>query len=146
VSDFINKNGLLSKFRELFLSRETIAYTFFGFLTTLVNWSSYLLIKTYLHQSTAFSNSVAWFVAVIFAYITNKRFVFRSHQNNIKDLIREFILFILARIISLGFDTAFMIITVDMLFISDELAKIASNIFVLIINFVASKLIVFKSK
>lgn len=125
---------------------EALVYIFFGALTTLVNWLTYLAFKQLLQQSTALANAVAWVVAVIFAYIVNKQYVFKSHQGSLAALVREFLLFILARIMSFGFDQAFMIITVDRLGFPDSLAKILSNIFVLIMNFFASKIIIFKGK
>ena len=94
-------------------SYEVVVYVFFGALTTFINWISYLIMKQLFNQSTAFSNAFAWIIAVLFAYVVNKKFVFKSSQHSIGSLFREFILFIAARLLSFGFDQAFMIITVD---------------------------------
>ena len=142
---YIKKICNLKIFKKLFVL-ETILYIFFGALTTIINWGSYILLKFYLNQTTAIANSFAWLVAVIFAYYTNKLFVFKSHQNSLKAVFREFALFIVARLMSFGFDQAFMLITVDILYFPDTIAKILSNIFVLVINFVASKIIIFKKR
>lgn len=126
-------------------SYEVVVYVFFGALTTFINWISYLIMKQLFNQSTAFSNAFAWIIAVLFAYVVNKKFVFKSSQHSIGSLFREFILFIAARLLSFGFDQAFMIITVDRIGLSDGFAKILSNIFVLIMNYFASKIIIFKT-
>ncbi|MEA4888747.1 MAG: GtrA family protein [Clostridiaceae bacterium] len=125
---------------------EALVYIFFGAVTTFVNWITYLFVKQVLQQSTAFSNTAAWIIAVLFAYGVNKVYVFKSHQSSIGGLLREFGLFIAARLLSFGFDQAFMIITVDHLYFPDALAKILSNVFVLIMNYFASKIIIFKNK
>jgi len=125
---------------------EALTYIFFGALTTFINWASYLIIKQPLGKSTAFSNAAAWVIAVIFAYIVNKKYVFKSHQDHIGGLIREFAFFIIARLLSFAFDQVFMVGTVDYSQFPDALAKILSNIFVLIMNFFASKIIIFRQK
>ena len=129
-----------------FFTYEALTYIFFGALTTFVNWASYLIIKQPLGRSTAFSNAAAWVIAVFFAYFVNKKYVFKSHQDHIGGLIREFALFIIARLLSFAFDQVFMVATVDLLHFSDALAKILSNIFVLIMNFFASKIFIFRQR
>ena len=128
------------------LSWEAIVYIFFGALATLVNWASYLFFKTVLNQTTGVSNAAAWVLAMVFAFYTNKTFVFKSRQASWKGVAREFALFAAARLLSFGFDEAFMIIAVDKIGVPDGLAKILSNIFVLIMNYFASKIIIFKNK
>jgi putative flippase GtrA len=125
---------------------EAVIYIFFGAVTTLVNWASYLLVKQALLQSTAVATTVAWVIAVLFAYFVNKKYVFKSHQDTIRALLWEFALFIIARLLSFAFDLAFMVVTVDYLHFADGLAKILSNVFVLIMNYFASKIIIFKKK
>lgn len=125
---------------------EMIVYIFFGAVTTFINWASFLLIKQSLRQSTAFANAAAWVIAVIFAYVVNKRYVFKSHQDTIGALLWEFALFIVARLLSFAFDEAFMVVTVDYLYCPAGLAKILANIVVLIMNYIASKIIIFKKK
>jgi putative flippase GtrA len=129
-----------------FCTYEALTYIFFGVLTTFVNWASYLVIKRILGQSTAFANAAAWVIAVLFAYVVNKKYVFKSRQNSFGGLAREFALFIAARLLSFAFDQAFMIVTVDYLHFPDALAKILSNIFVMIMNFFASKIVIFRKK
>jgi len=125
---------------------EMLIYIFFGALTTLLNWASFLLIKRNLNQSTAFANAAAWVIAVLFAYVVNKKYVFKSHQETAGALLWEFTLFIAARLLSFVFDEAFMVITVDYLHCPDGLAKILANVIVLIMNYIASKLVIFKKK
>jgi len=131
---------------RLFCTYEALTYIFFGALTTFINWASYLVIKQWLGRTTAFANAAAWVIAVLFAYVVNKRYVFKSRQANFGGLVREFVLFIAARLLSFFFDQAFMIVTVDYLAFPDALAKILSNIIVLILNFIASKIVIFRRR
>ena len=81
------------KLRRL-LSRhwDVISYLFFGVLTTVVNYLVYLPCYNLLGLSAAFSNVIAWAVAVVFAYLTNKPFVFRSHDWSVSTVIPEYLI------------------------------------------------------
>ena len=94
--------------------------------------------------STTVSNGIAWVVAVIFAYISNKLFVFFSKTDNVKELIKEIILFFSARIYTLIIETIFLNVTIDFYHYNSIFMKIISNIIVIILNFIFSKIFVFK--
>lgn len=123
--------------------QEIILYLLFGFLTTLVNILIYYICTKILNIDYQISNIIAWIISVTFAFITNKIFVFAS-KNNIKKTITEMISFYSFRLISLGFDIAIMFIAVSLINMNDILAKVLSNIFVIIINYIFSKLFIFK--
>ncbi|MDF2567003.1 MAG: hypothetical protein K0R90_459 [Oscillospiraceae bacterium] len=123
-------------------NKETILYLFFGGLTTLVNIVSFKLML--LFAGVIVSNVVAWFVSVAFAYITNKLYVFNSKSFDRALLLKEVSSFFGYRVLSLIIDTAIVWFFVEKLLYNDLLIKILSNILVIILNYVFSKLFIFK--
>ncbi len=129
-----------------FCNYEMITYIICGVLTTIVNYVVYFLMPRFESNNfdIALANVVAWTVAVIFAYFVNKIFVFDSLSWDKKTVAREFTSFITARLLSLGFDTLFLIVTVGYLKWNEPAMKLLSNVFVLIMNYIASKFLIFK--
>lgn len=125
---------------------EVISYLFFGGLTTLVNYIVYLPCYNLLHLSGAVSNAVAWVAAVAFAYLTNKPFVFKSHDWSAKTVIPELTKFVSCRIGSGLLETAIIFVLVDWLGLDGNIIKLATSVLVVILNYVASKLLVFQKK
>ena len=123
---------------------DILAYLFFGVLTTAVNYLIYLPCYNLLHFSAAMSNVLAWLAAVAFAYVTNKPFVFHSHDWSLKTLIPELGKFVGSRIASGGLETGVIFITVDCLFWNGNLMKLITSVLVVLINYFASKLLVFR--
>lgn len=127
---------------------EIINYLIVGALTTLVTLVSYIIItniflidKTDLNIQIA--NVLTWIIAVIFAYITNRIFVFKSKVQG-KEKIKEIYNFIAARVFSLLVDMTLMFILFSLMHINDIICKMIVQIVVIIMNYVLSKLIVFK--
>ena len=123
---------------------DILAYLFFGVLTTVVNHIIYLPCYNLLHLSAAVSNAIAWVVAVAFAYLTNKPFVFQSHDWSAKTVIPELTKFVGSRVASGGLETAIIFVTVDLLAWNGNLMKLATSVIVVVLNYVASKILVFK--
>ena len=136
------------KIKELALKyREQIMYLVFGGLTTLVNMAAFWFFDEQLglseKLSVAVPTALAQVIAVTFAYITNKLFVFKSHQPNAKALLREIGSFFGCRAISFFLDVGIMWLTVDKLGWHKMLMKFVSNVIIVIVNYVASKLLIF---
>ncbi len=125
---------------------EVITYLFFGVLTTVVNYLVYLPVYNLLGLSAALSNAIAWVVAVAFAYVTNKPFVFKSHDWSSKTVIPELTKFVSCRIASGAAETLILLITVDILHWNGNLWKIITSVLVVVMNYFASKLVVFRKK
>lgn len=123
------------------LDRELFLYVVFGAMTFFVNVIVYYLFATVLGINYLISNVVAWFFSVLFAYITNRKWVFESRSPNI---LKECGLFFGGRIFSGAVDTALMYLFIDILTIGDMISKIVVQVIVIILNYVFSKLIVFK--
>ena len=97
-----------------------------------------------MHFSAAVSNVIAWVVAVAFAYLTNKPFVFKSHDWSPGTVVPELTKFVTCRIGSCAMETAIIFLTVDLLHWNGNVMKLITSVLVVILNYVASKLVVFR--
>ena len=125
---------------------EVLSYLIFGVLTTVVNYLVYLPVYNILGLSAALSNTIAWVVAVAFAYLTNKPFVFKSHDWSAKTVIPELTKFVGCRVASGAAETMILLVTVDLLHWNGNIWKLVTSVFVVVMNYIASKLVVFKKK
>lgn len=123
---------------------EMILYIVFGVLTTLINIGAFQLANGPLGWSWQAANIFAWVLAVIFAFFTNKLCVFKSKSFEASVLWKEFAGFIGARLFSLGVDYLCMWLLIDVCGWNGLLSKVADNVIVVIINYVLSKLVIFK--
>ncbi len=124
-------------------NKEIINYLIFGVLTTLVNIIVFEISANWIHIHYLVSNIIAWFLSVLFAYITNRKYVFESND---KEIGKEMAKFFSSRLATLGLDMVIMWLLVDILTANNLLAKIIANILVVIGNYILSKLIVFNDK
>ena len=125
---------------------DVLSYLFFGGLTTVVNFLVYFPCYNWLSLSAAASNAIAWAVAVAFAYVTNKPFVFRSFDWSAKTVIPELAKFVGCRIGSGLLETGIIFLCVDFLCWNGNLWKIVTSVLVVILNYVGSKLLVFRKR
>lgn len=123
---------------------EIINYLIVGGLTTLVSIIVYACFTKIFHVNYMISNVISWIISVLFAYITNKQIVFKSKCNNKKEIIKEIYQFFKYRILSFIIDTLLMYFFVKLIEINDMTSKIIVQIIVIILNYVFSKLFVFK--
>lgn len=126
--------------------KGVINYLFFGVCTTVINVIAYTLFYNCLGMSNVPATVVAWGLAVVFAFITNKLFVFESKSFEPSVLFKEISSFFLCRVLTGLLDVLIMYIAVDVFASSPLLWKILSNILVILLNYVASKLVIFKNK
>lgn len=123
---------------------DIITYLFFGVLTTIVNYLVYLPVYNLLGLSAAVSNGIAWVVAVAFAYLTNKPFVFQSNDWSRETVVPELTKFVGCRVASGLAETAILFLVVDLMGWNGNVWKLVTNILVVIMNYFGSKLLVFK--
>lgn len=135
------KKILMSLFKKY---KSFVFYGIFGVLTTLVNILCYNFCYSKCGVSNTVSNIVAWILAVLFAYFTNKIWVFESKSWEWHLIKREISAFVSCRLATGILDLIIMYICVDILGMHALLMKIASNVLVIILNYVFSKLIIFK--
>lgn len=151
----------MKKIKELLVKyKELIVYVIFGGLTTVVNLAVFELSGLALgDERYLISNVIAWFAAVVFAYVTNKLWVFESKSWRAKVLLKEIPTFFAARVFSFLFEEAGLFVLVDLLsfrkfsvtvlsysFGGEFIAKVILAVAVVIMNYVFSKLIVFRKK
>ena len=129
--------GLLRKYREVIL------YLIFGGLTTLVNIVCYSALADWMGVYYLSANAIAWLLSVLFAYLTNRAFVFESSSRG-SAALREIILFAGCRLFSGVFDMACMFVCVDLIRMPGLAAKILSNVIVVILNYLFSKFWIFR--
>ena len=138
---------MIQKLRTLFEKYwDIVSYLFFGVLTTVVTYLIYLPVFNFCGLSAAVSNMIAWVGAVAFAYLTNKPFVFQSHDWSAKTVIPELTKFVSCRLASGVMETLILLLTVDCLHWNGNLWKLVTQALVIIINYVGSKLLVFRKK
>lgn len=126
------------------INKEIILYVIFGVLTTIVNLIAYYLFSNIININYLISNAIAWIISVVFAYITNKFFVFNSSYINKDVIIEEFIKFMNCRLISGLSEVVLLFLFVDLLLMNNIVAKLIIGVLVALINFIFSKVFIFK--
>lgn len=125
--------------------KEIVNYLIAGFLTTVVALASFFIFKNVFHIHYIVSNVISWIIAVLFAYIINRRFVFESNSTG-KSKLKEFINFIKYRLLSLLIETLCLYLLVDIIHVGEDISKIIVQIIVIILNYVFSKFLTFVDK
>ena len=143
IAERIGLKKLADWYRE---HREGMRYLVFGVLSTIINIVVFAICERMLHLSTIISNVIAWIIAVLFAYITNKLYVFDSKTTKKQELAKEIISFFSARIFTLVIETIFLKIVIDKLGFNEILMKIISNVIVIVLNNIFSKIFIFKEE
>ena len=143
-------------FLKKIINRETITYLTFGVLTTAVNYAVFAVFFYFLGKESALiSNLFAFVIAVIFAYITNKLFVFQSKSWHPSVLKNEIPAFVAARLLSFGIEELGILLAADVFAINKTdflgingmlYVKLALSVVVIIMNYFFSKFIIFKPK
>lgn len=149
----LRSNGVLMKvylkFRQELEKRhlwEVFIYLFFGGLATVVNIVTYMVAKELLGFDLVWSNTFSWIAAVLFAFVTNKLWVFHSKTEGTAALLLEFGKFVFYRILSFVMDMGVMILLIDILHVNDLVSKIITQVLVVVANYLFSKLFIFKPK
>lgn len=140
IEDYIEEDDHTSWYNKY---SEILWYLFFGGLTTLINIVSFFVLRL-LDIDIYVSNVIAWILAVLFAFITNKFFVFNSKGKTKKENVRELVSFFGFRFLSLGIDMGVMYVLINLLSSGELLAKVIANIVVIIANYIFSKVFIFK--
>ncbi len=135
----------MNKIKALYQKyKDILLYGIFGVLTTLLNIVVYWVMAHPLSLPTMPSTIAAWLAAVFFAYITNRKWVFHSEAHTWKEIIKEVGSFFSCRLATGAVDWLCMLIFVDVLQFNDDVIKAGANVLVIILNYIASKMIIFK--
>ena len=138
---------MIQKIRDLIVKYwDIVSYLFFGVCTTIVNYLIYIPCYNFWRISATVSNMIAWVVTAAFAYLTNKPFVFKSHDWSAKTVIPELTKFIGCRVGSGAAETLILFLAVDLLGWNGNIWKLVTQVMVVVLNYIGSKLIVFRKK
>ncbi len=129
-----------------FKYQEVIDYLFFGVLATIVNIGVFYVFDTLLDTPYLSANAISIIAAILFAFVTNKKYVFKSTSTSNKEAFREFYLFVGFRLVSGLFDMLSMFVLVDFLTIDTNISKIITQFIVVVVNYAFSKLFIFKQE
>lgn len=142
----------MAMIKELFVKyRELILYVFFGGLTTAVNWVSYIALVNLLgggeNTSAVLGATItAQVISIVFAYITNRKWVFESKVKGVGPVLTEMAKFFGCRGASIVLDMGLMYVGVSLLGVNDALMKLLSNVVIIIVNYLFSKVFIFNKK
>lgn len=143
----------LKELFQKFVNRETVSYLAVGVLTTAVDYVVFWLVNEALKRTgmdvaatATWAQAVSWFAAVVFAYFTNKAFVFRNKNYEARYMLKEFGQFFAARVISGLVVLLAQGLLIDKLGMNEYVAKVFGSAFNLVFNYVASKLVIFREK
>lgn len=126
--------------------RSILMYLIMGGWTTVVNIVIYWICEEMFHLDYRISTTIAWVFAVVFAYVVNKRFVFKSVTNTWRDRFAEMGSFFGFRVLSFFMDLCTMMVLVGLLSINGTISKILANVIVLVANYIFSKKFIFKDR
>lgn len=125
--------------------KDVLLYLFFGVLTTAINYLVFWLLgENMAGLNVHAANIIAWIIAVAFAYVTNRTWVFKEHAGDARGIVREIAEFAGGRLFTLGFEELMLLVFVTWLGFKELIIKLIAAVGVIILNYVISKLIVFK--
>lgn len=136
-------NGTGTAKKKSGLAREGIAYLIFGVLTTVIDYVISNLLYYVWKMDPVPAQTIAWVAAVLFAFVTNKWWVFESHTLNPGKVWREFVSFVLCRVATFLFNLAALFVMVDLMKMEFFLCKLLISVVVVILNYVFSKILIF---
>lgn len=169
LKQLLSPQNWLNKLKELYRTKkELVMYIVFGAATTAVSYLSYFAFRIIfpdgkglgafsevlgffkIESDTALPVILSWIISVMFAYVTNRIFVFKSHVKNAAGVLKEAFYFFLARVLTLLTDLLIMYLLVDFTGINNFLyefaVKLFSSVITVILNYVFSKVFVFRNK
>ncbi len=123
---------------------EGINYLIFGFLAFVLNYILYFLFADAIGIHYMAATGLSWVLTVVFAYWTNRTFVFKSKNKEAGAVWKEFVSFIGARVATEVLELVLMYVMVDMAGINDKIAKFVCQVLVILANYVLSKIWIFK--
>lgn len=137
---------VIKKLWNLFVNRETITYGIAGVSTTVVNFIAYHVFCNMMGIPNLIANAIAWVIAVVFAYVVNARWVFQDKQEDAVSESKKIAKFFGARVVTFGVEEVGMFVLVDLLQGPNMIMKAVVAVLVIILNYIFSKLFVFKKK
>lgn len=125
-------------------NKEILLYIFFGGLTFIVSIASYAFFNIQIGWNALVANIGSWILSVAFAYVTNRIWVFDSNASTVAGFMKEITSFVGGRVATLMIEELILFILITNLGMNSMLIKVIAQIIVIVLNYVISKLIVFK--
>lgn len=127
-------------------NEEAISYLFWGFAAFLLGVGTFYLFANMMGLYEQIANVLSWIICVIFAYLTNRTFVFKSKVKGFANIVIEFKDFVVARVLTLVMENAILFVMIDLMTINNMIAKLVGQFVVIVSNYFLSKLWIFKKK
>lgn len=127
-------------------NKEVLLYLFFGGLTFVISIASYAFFNISMGMNELIANLFSWVIAVSFAYITNRTWVFEDVSTGTKGTLREIVLFTSGRVVTLVMEEIILLVFITLLHFNSMLIKVIGQVVVIVSNYFISKLVVFKGK
>lgn len=126
--------------------KEMLLYLFFGGLTFVVSIATFMFFDKVCHLDELIANLISWVLAVAFAYITNRIWVFQSTADTKQKMVKEMTEFVGGRVVTLVIEEIILLVFVTWLALDSTIVKVVAQIIVIVLNYIISKLFVFKEK
>ena len=120
------------------------SYVIIGIIGTIINITIYMLLVSLFSEQYLICNIIAYLVSLIIIFIINKIYVFKDKTIHYKYILKQFVIFGLSRLVSLGIDTSILFICIEKLYLGNLLSKIIANLSTTILNYLVGKEIIFK--
>ena len=126
--------------------KEILLYLFFGGLSFLVSIATYVWFNVGMGMNELLANIISWVITVLFAFLTNRIWVFQSPTNGIKDFLKQMVAFYSGRLITLVVEEIILLVFITWLKFDSVLIKVIAQIIVIVLNYIISKLVIFKKE
>ena len=145
IFDRIMDWKILSFFQPFYKkNKEMLLYLFFGGLSFIVSVATYALFNVGCHMSAVVANIWSWIITVMFAFLTNRVWVFDSPTETVGEFVKQMISFYAGRVITLVIEEVILFVFIDVLGGNSIVVKIIAQVIVIVLNYVISKLLIFK--
>lgn len=125
-------------------NKEMLLYLFFGFLSFVISISTYALFNKALNINELLANIFSWIITVMFAFFTNRIWVFDSHTESMEEFVKQMLSFYWGRVVTLVIEEIILFVFITLLGMSSMLIKVIAQVVVIVLNYIISKLFVFK--
>lgn len=126
--------------------KEMLLYLFFGGLSFIVSIATYALFNVGMNINELIANVLSWIITVMFAFLTNRVWVFQSPTNGVAEFVKQMFVFYSGRVITLVVEEVILLVFITWLGFNSMLVKVVAQVIVILLNYVISKLVVFRKK
>lgn len=147
IFDKIMALPVLRIFEPIYIKyKEVLLYLFFGGLSFLVSIFTYAFFNVYMGMNELIANVLSWIITVMFAFLTNRVWVFQSPTNGFKEFMRQMAAFFSGRVVTLVVEEIILFIFITWLGFNSMAVKVIAQVIVILLNYVISKLVIFKKQ